>query len=181
MLALGLLAGSPEYEVYDGLVEAVAWSGQVLERFDGELGPLSCRWYQSRGVLRALPWRVARRRSGSRMVVGVRGECSGCGGSGWVGCRGPARLRRCMGGPGWVWLAWEVPGDVVGERWALRCRGWLWREGLALGPGGLPWCSGGLLEAWFRLRCRLTWSRPKSRKRGPKKNRHSESPNNQGV
>ena len=39
MLALGVLAGSPEYEVYDGLVEAVAWGGQVPEAFDGELGP----------------------------------------------------------------------------------------------------------------------------------------------
>ena len=39
VLALGVLAGSPEYEVYDCLVEAVAWPGQVLEGFDGELGP----------------------------------------------------------------------------------------------------------------------------------------------
>ena len=38
VLALGVLAGSPEYEVYDGLVEAVAWGGQVPEGFDGELG-----------------------------------------------------------------------------------------------------------------------------------------------
>ena len=38
VLALGVLAGSPEYEVYDGLVEAVAWDGQVLEGFDSELG-----------------------------------------------------------------------------------------------------------------------------------------------
>ena len=33
----------------------------------------SCRRCQPRGVLRALPWRAARRRSGSRMVVGVWG------------------------------------------------------------------------------------------------------------
>ena len=39
VLALGLLAGSPEYEVYNGLVEAAAWGGQVREGFDGELGP----------------------------------------------------------------------------------------------------------------------------------------------
>ena len=38
MLAAGVLAGSPEYEVYAGLVEAVALGGQVLEGFDGELG-----------------------------------------------------------------------------------------------------------------------------------------------
>ena len=39
VLALGVRAGSPGYVVYDGLVEAVAWGGQVLEDFDGELGP----------------------------------------------------------------------------------------------------------------------------------------------
>ena len=38
MLALGVLAGSPEYDVNDGLVEAVAWGGQVPEGLDGELG-----------------------------------------------------------------------------------------------------------------------------------------------
>ena len=38
MLALGVFAGSPEYDIYDGLVEAVAWGGQVPEGFDGELG-----------------------------------------------------------------------------------------------------------------------------------------------
>ena len=116
---------------------------------------LSCMLYQPGGVLRALPWRVARRRSGSRMVVGVRGGCSGSGGGGgggasWVGCRGPARLRRCMGGPGWLWLGWAAPGGLVGERWALACRGWLWRGGLVVGPGGLLGCSGGVLEACGR-------------------------------
>ena len=40
VLALGVFAGSPEYEVYDGLVEAVASGGQVPEGFDGELGPV---------------------------------------------------------------------------------------------------------------------------------------------
>ena len=40
MLALGVFAGSPEYQVYNGLVEAVAWGGQVPEGFDGELGPV---------------------------------------------------------------------------------------------------------------------------------------------
>ena len=38
VLVLGVLANSPEYEVYDGVVEAVAWGGQVAEGFDGELG-----------------------------------------------------------------------------------------------------------------------------------------------
>ena len=46
----------------------------------------SCRRYQPGGVLKALPWRVVRRRSGSRMVVGVRAGCPGSGGgrAGWV-------------------------------------------------------------------------------------------------
>ena len=39
MLALGALAGSPVYEVYDGLVETIAWGGQVSEGFDGVPGP----------------------------------------------------------------------------------------------------------------------------------------------
>ena len=40
VLALGVFAGSPEYEVYDGLEESVAWGGQVPEGFDGELRPV---------------------------------------------------------------------------------------------------------------------------------------------
>ena len=40
VLALGVFAGSPEYEVYDGLVEAAAWSGQVQEGFEGQRGPV---------------------------------------------------------------------------------------------------------------------------------------------
>ena len=40
MLALGVFAGSPEYEVYNCLSEAAAWGGQVPEGFDGELGPV---------------------------------------------------------------------------------------------------------------------------------------------
>ena len=40
VLAPGVFAGSPEYEVYDGLVEAASWGGQVTEGFDGELGPV---------------------------------------------------------------------------------------------------------------------------------------------
>ena len=39
-LAPGVFAGSPEHEVYYGLVEAAAWGGQVPEGFDGELGPV---------------------------------------------------------------------------------------------------------------------------------------------
>ena len=40
VLALGVVAGSPEYEVYDGLMEAVAWGGQVPEGLDDELDPV---------------------------------------------------------------------------------------------------------------------------------------------
>ena len=39
VLALGVFAGSSEYQVYDGLVKAVAWGGEVSEGFESELGP----------------------------------------------------------------------------------------------------------------------------------------------
>ena len=39
VLALGVSAGSPEYEVYSGLLVAVAWGVEVPEGFDGKLGP----------------------------------------------------------------------------------------------------------------------------------------------
>ena len=72
---------------------------------------LSCRRYQPRGVSKALPWRAARRRSGSRMVVGVRGGCPGSGGI-WRGglSRSGASTSMCgwsraglagLGGAGW--------------------------------------------------------------------------------
>ena len=84
----------------------------------------SCRRFQPRGVVGTLSWRVARRRSGSRMVAGVRGGCPRSGGVGWMGYRGPARLRRCMVGPGWARSDWAVPGGFFGERWASgRCGG----------------------------------------------------------
>ena len=101
---------------------------------------LSCRRYQPRGVVGALPWRVARRRSGSRMVAGVRGGCPGSGGVGWMGCWGLARLRQRMVGPGWARPGWAVPGGFLGERWASgRCGGVLeacgWRWGARAGRG----------------------------------------------
>ena len=46
---------------------------------------LSCRRCQPRGVSRALPLRVARRRLGSLMVPGVRGGSPGLGGFGGAG------------------------------------------------------------------------------------------------
>ena len=96
----------------------------------------SCRRYQPR----ALSWRVARRRSGSRMVAGVRGGCPGPGGVGWMGCRDLARLRRCMVGPGWARPGWAMPGGFLGERGASgRCGGVLeacaWRWGARAGRG----------------------------------------------
>ena len=84
----------------------------------------SCRRYQPRGVVRALPWRVAGRRSRSRMVAGVRGGCHWSRGVGLNGCWGRARLRRRMVGPGWARPGWAVPGGFLGERWASgRCGG----------------------------------------------------------
>ena len=75
------------------------------------LGESSCRRYQPRGVVRALPWRVARRRSGSRMVVGVRGGCDWSGGGGLGGLLGSCVSTSTYG---WPWL-----GS------AGLCRGWL--------------------------------------------------------
>ena len=72
---------------------------------------LSCRRYQPRGVLRALPWRLAQRRSGSRMVVDVRGGCSGSGGGGLGGLPGSYASTLTYGWPlvGSAWLG--------GARW----------------------------------------------------------------
>ena len=58
---------------------------------------LSYRRYQPRGVLRALPCRVARRRLGSRMVVGVGGGCSGSGGGGLGGLPGSCAATSTYG------------------------------------------------------------------------------------
>ena len=61
----------------------------------------SCRRYQPRGVVEALPWRGARRRSGSRMVARVRGGCPGSGGGGLVGLPGSRVSRSTYD---WPWL-----------------------------------------------------------------------------
>ena len=100
----------------------------------------SCRRYQPRGVVGALPWRVARRRSGSWMVAGVRGGALGPGGVGSMGCRGLACPCQRMVGPGWARPGWAVPGGFLGERWASgRCGGVLeacgWRWGARAGRG----------------------------------------------
>ena len=62
---------------------------------------LSCRRYQPRGVVEALTWRVARRRSGSRMVAGVRGGCPRSGGGGLDGLPGSCASTSTYG---WPWL-----------------------------------------------------------------------------
>ena len=58
---------------------------------------LSRRRYQPREVLRGLPWRVARRRSGLRMVVGVSGGCFGSGGGGLGGLLGSCACTSMYG------------------------------------------------------------------------------------
>ena len=141
VLALGLLAGSPEHEVYDSLSQRpLPWVVRSRRALTVSLVQLSCRRYQPRGVLRALPWRVDRRRAGSRMVVSVRGGVLRVREGGLVGCRGPARPRRRMGDPGWARPGWAVLGSFAGERWALGYFGGVleacgWRWGACAGRG----------------------------------------------
>ena len=61
----------------------------------------SCRRYQPRGVVRTLPWRVAPRRSRSRMVAGVRAGCPGSEGGGLGGLPGCCVSTSTYG---WPWL-----------------------------------------------------------------------------
>ena len=113
MLALGVLAGSPEYEVYDGLARPLPWVVRSRRALTVSLVQLSCRRYQPRGVLRALPWRVARRRSGLRIVVGVSGGCSGSGGGGLGGLLGSCALLSKYG---WPWLGLAALGGAEWRR-----------------------------------------------------------------
>ena len=74
------------------------------------------------------------------MVAGVRGGCPGSGGVDLMGCRGLARLCRCMVVPGWARPDLAVPGGCLGERWASgRCGGVLeacgWGWGACAGRG----------------------------------------------
>ena len=73
----------------------------------------SCRRYQPRGVVGALPWRVARRRSASRMVAGVRGGCPGSGGGGLDRLPGSCASTSTYG---WPWLG---SAGVGGAGWLL--------------------------------------------------------------
>ena len=72
-----------------------------------------CRRYQPRGVVGALPWRVARRRSGSRMVAGVRGGRPGSWGAGLDGLPGSCASTLAYG---WPWLG---SAGLGGAGWLL--------------------------------------------------------------
>ena len=61
----------------------------------------SCRRYQLRGVVGALSWRIARSRSGSRMVAAVGGGFTGTGGGGLDGLPGSCASTSMYG---WPWL-----------------------------------------------------------------------------
>ena len=89
MLVLGVLTSPTEDGVQDGLVEALPRVARSLRALTVSLVQLYYRRYEPRGVSRALPWRVARRRPGSLMVSGVRGGALVSGVSSRVGCRGP--------------------------------------------------------------------------------------------
>ena len=103
----------------------------------------SCRRYQPRGVVRALPWRVAWRRSGSRMVAGVRGGVPRVRGgwAGWVAgvlcvyvnvwlaLVGLGRAGRCRVAS---WVTHGLWGSVVvswrpadGDGGGVRCAQWV--------------------------------------------------------
>ena len=73
----------------------------------------SCRRYQPRGVARSLPWRVARRRSGSRMVAGVRGGCLGSGGGGLGGLPWSCASTSTYGS------SWLGSAGLCGAGWLL--------------------------------------------------------------
>ena len=107
---------------------------------------LSCRRYQPRGVVRALPWRVARRRSGSRMVVGVRGGSSGSRRAWRGGLPGSCTLTSMYG---WPWAA--LAGLGVAE-WPRGMTGGLWGAVGACGGGVLWWgllaFCGALVLSW---------------------------------
>ena len=73
---------------------------------------LSCRRYQPGGVSRPLPWKVARRRSGSLMVAGVRGGFRGSG-----GVRRGGLLRSGTSTSFFVW-SWVGFAGLDGVGWS---------------------------------------------------------------
>ena len=115
MLALGVLARPQEHEVYDGLVEAVAWGGQVPEGFDGEFGP--DLWYAvpAQGSAQGPALEDCSEEVGVADGGRCEGGCSGFGGGRLGGLQGPARPRRRMVGPGCARPGWAVPGGLLGE------------------------------------------------------------------
>ena len=72
-----------------------------------------CRRYKPRGVVGALPCRVARRRSGSRMVAGVRGGCPRSRGGGLDGLPGSCASTSTYS---WPWLG---SAGLGGAGWLL--------------------------------------------------------------
>ena len=111
VLAVGVLADLPEYDVYDGLLEAVALGGQVLEGFNVELGPALLYAVPAQGsaqgpALEGCPEeaRVADGGLSEGGVLRVRG--------GWlVGLLGSCASTLTYGWP-WVGLA-----GLGGARW----------------------------------------------------------------
>ena len=112
MLVLGVLAGPPEDEVYDGLVKTCPGPARSRSALTVSFVELSCRQDQPRGVSEALPWTVAPRRWGSLMVVGVRGGCPGSGGV-WRGGLSRSSASTLMFGWCWAGLA-----GLGGVRWS---------------------------------------------------------------
>ena len=89
------------------------WVVRSREALTVSLVQWSCRRYQPRGVVGALPWRVARRRSGSRMVAGVRGGCPGSGGGVLEGLLGSCASTLTYGWP------WYGSARLGGAGWLL--------------------------------------------------------------
>ena len=139
MLGLGVLAGSPEYEVYDGLVEAVAWGGQVLEGFDCELSPALLYAVPAQGSAQG----PALESCSEEVTVAVGGRCEG----------GVLRVRGGLAG--WAAGVLRVHVDewvaLGGLAWAGRCRAASWvRGGLwgAVGACGGGACGGAHWLSW---------------------------------
>ena len=89
-----------------------------VDRLTVSLVESSCRRYQPRGVVRSLPWRVARRRLGSRMVARVRGGCPGSGGGGLDGLPGSCASTSTYGWP-WLGSAGLGSAGLGGAGWLL--------------------------------------------------------------
>ena len=107
----------------------------------------SCRRYQTRGVVSTLPWRVARRRSGSRMVAGVRGGYPGSGGGGLDGLLGSCASTSTYGWPGLGSAGLGGAGWLLGSEMGFRALWWC-LGGLQMGMGGACGARSGLADIW---------------------------------